>query len=116
MLQGRGQSWGEVGSEGPPHLAAQARRPQRSYVPRSICGRPGQLSLPSMQWLQEVGCVSALVPGWGLPAGGGRPPGEPRAHQMTPLTMADWSARMYLLLSRRQGHWALRTHWALWLR
>lgn len=47
---------------------------------------------------------------------GGWLPGEPHAHQMAPLTMADWSAGMSLLPSRRQGHWALRTHWALWLR
>lgn len=53
-------------------------------------------------------------PGAGL-QGAGLPP-RTLTHQMTPSTTVDWPARMSLWVSKRQGHWALRTHSALWFR
>lgn len=63
------RSPGEPGS-GPRCGEGQARR-AASYVPRSICGCPGQLSRPLVQWLQGtwrewVG--RGRGPGWGPPA------------------------------------------------
>lgn len=82
------------------------------HIPKSICDRAGQLSRPLMQWLWARGWVSAA---WaGLQAG--QLPSGALAHQTTPLTMVDWSARMNPWLSRRHGHWALRTHSVLWFR
>lgn len=110
MLQ-RHRARGEVGAEEPvPAVQLLEPRPRLRTQEHLRLGPAAQAPVGAVA-AGERPCECAAL-GW---AAGGWPP-DPLAHQMTPLTMVDWSARMNLELSRRQGHWDLRTHSVLWFR
>lgn len=104
VRSGLGEAEGTAGS----HRPASGSVRTQEYLPLPWAAQPPVDAVAVRREVREL-----LVDRASPPPG---PPSPVEPHQMTPLTMVDWSARTNLLLSSRQGHCALRTHSALWFR